>query len=151
MAFEIDEEIRQLIDRGTRASQRGRHLPTSTNLEAIADLLVREETIEGEELEALFDSPRPKPDLVGPPAASPAASMITPAEEKKPRSKRSDSDDRDRPPIGGTMRAATGGIVARDNTAIRTRKPRSNTGPGFRHSMLVEAGGLEPPTSTVRL
>ena len=60
-------------------------------------------TLEGDELEALFDSPRPKPTLVGPPATSPAASLITPAEEKKPRSKRTDTDDRDRPPLGGAM------------------------------------------------
>jgi cell division protease FtsH len=35
-------------------------------------LLIQEETIEGDELEALFDSPRPKPDLVGPPTGRPA-------------------------------------------------------------------------------
>ena len=42
-------------------------------LEAIAELLVRTETIEGEELEALFDAPRPAPTLVGPPIGQPAA------------------------------------------------------------------------------
>jgi len=102
VAFQIDGEIRRLVD---RAHERAREVVTShfMQLEAIAELLVREETIEGEELEALFDSPRPKPTLVGPPATSPAASMITPAEEKKPRSKRTEPDDRDRPPIGGAM------------------------------------------------
>jgi cell division protease FtsH len=102
VAYQIDGEIRLLVD---RAHERAREVVTShfMQLEAIAELLVREETIEGEELEALFDSPRPKPTLVGPPATSPAASMITPAEEKKPRSKRTDTDDRDRPPLGGTM------------------------------------------------
>jgi cell division protease FtsH len=102
VAFQIDNEIRQLVD---RAHERAKDVVTShfVQLEAIAGLLVREETIEGEELEALFDSPRPQPNLVGPPATSPAASLITPAEEKKPRTKRNDSDDRDRPPLGGTM------------------------------------------------
>ena len=33
---------------------------------------MQEETIEGEQIEALFDSPRPKPDLVGPPTGRPA-------------------------------------------------------------------------------
>ena len=102
VAFEIDKEIRLLVDRG---HERAREVVTShfAQLEAIAELLVREETIEGEELEALFDTPRPKPTLVGPPATSPAASMITPAEEKKSRSKRNDSDDWDRPSLGGKM------------------------------------------------
>lgn len=102
VAFEIDKEIRRLVD---RAHERAKDVVTShfAQLEAIAELLVREETIEGDELEALFDSPRPRPHLVGPPATVPAASLITPAEEKKPRSKRGDSDDRDRPPLGGTM------------------------------------------------
>jgi cell division protease FtsH len=102
VAFEIDKEIRLLVD---RAHERAKEVITShfAQLEAIADLLVREETIEGEELEALFDSPRPKPTLVGPPATNPATEGITPADEKKSRSKRNDSDDRDRPPFGGTM------------------------------------------------
>ncbi len=102
VAFEIDKEIRQLVDRG---HERAQEVVTShfAMLEAIAELLMREETIEGEELEALFDSPRPLPNLVGPPSTNPAASMITPAEEKQPRAQRTDSEDRDRPPLGGSM------------------------------------------------
>jgi cell division protease FtsH len=102
VAYEIDKEIRKLVD---RAHERAKEVITTNfaQLEAIAELLVREETIEGEELESLFDSPRPKPTLVGPPLTNPAASLITPAEEKKPRGKRSEADDRDRPPLGGTM------------------------------------------------
>jgi len=72
VAYQIDQEIRQLID---TAHDRTREI-LSTNadkLEAIAQLLIREETIEGEDMEALFDSPRPTPDLVGPPAGRPAA------------------------------------------------------------------------------
>src|SRR5699024_10708531 len=90
VAFEIDKEIHLLVDRG---HERAKEVVTThfTLLEAIAELLVREETIEGEELEALFDSPRPKPNLVGPPVTHPAASLITPAEEKKAQPKRSDS------------------------------------------------------------
>ena len=60
VAFQIDKEIRLLVD---RAHERAKDVVTShfVQLEAIAELLMREETIEGEELEALFDSPRPKP------------------------------------------------------------------------------------------
>ncbi len=102
VAYQIDKEIRLLVDRGNELAK---EVVTThfAQLEAIAELLMREETIEGEELEALFDTPRPKPNLVGPPATSPAASMITPAEEKKSHGQRSDSDDRDRPPFGGAM------------------------------------------------
>jgi cell division protease FtsH len=71
VAFQIDREIRELID---AAHERAKTVLTSQfdKLEAIARLLVQEETIEGDELEALFDSPRPKPDLVGPPTGRPA-------------------------------------------------------------------------------
>ncbi|HEY7035677.1 MAG TPA: ATP-dependent zinc metalloprotease FtsH [Thermomicrobiales bacterium] len=71
VAFQIDREIRELID---AAHERAKTVLTAEfdKLEAIARLLVQEETIEGDELEALFDSPRPKPDLVGPPTGRPA-------------------------------------------------------------------------------
>jgi cell division protease FtsH len=71
VAFQIDREIRELID---AAHERAKEVLTAEfdKLESIAKLLVQEETIEGDELEALFDSPRPKPDLVGPPTGRPA-------------------------------------------------------------------------------
>jgi cell division protease FtsH len=71
VAYQIDQEIRQLVD---TAHQRALDVLTQNfdKLEAIAQLLIREETIEGDELEALFDSPRPKPELVGPPSGRPA-------------------------------------------------------------------------------
>jgi cell division protease FtsH len=71
VAFQIDQEIRELID---RAHARSREILVANldKLEAISQLLVGQETIEGEELEALFDTPRPKPDLVGPPTGRPA-------------------------------------------------------------------------------
>jgi cell division protease FtsH len=98
VAFEIDKEIRALVD---RAHDRAKEVITGhfDKLEAIAELLIRNETIEGDELESLFDSPRPKPDLVGPPVSTPAA--MTPA-PKRTKSKSSD-DDRDRPPLTGPM------------------------------------------------
>ena len=66
VAFQIDQEIRELVE---AAHERAKEIIEQhfDQLEAIAQLLMREETIEGEQLEALFDSPRPKPDLVGPP------------------------------------------------------------------------------------
>ena len=66
VALAIDREIRALIERAhERASE-----VLSANfayLEAIAQLLLLNETIEGDELESLFDAPRPRPNLVGPP------------------------------------------------------------------------------------
>jgi cell division protease FtsH len=71
VAFQIDQEIRRLVE---TAHARAKEVLTEqfVKLEAIAQLLIANETIEGEELEALFDSPRPKPDLVGPPTGRPA-------------------------------------------------------------------------------
>ncbi len=78
VAYQIDQEIRALID---TAHQRAKDVLTQEfdKLEAIAQLLIQEETIEGEQLEALFDSPRPAPDLVGPPSGRPATRVVQPA------------------------------------------------------------------------
>ncbi len=71
VAYRIDQEIGRLVE---QAHARAREILSThaDKLEAIAELLIREETIEGEELEALFDTPRPQPDLVGPPLGRPA-------------------------------------------------------------------------------
>jgi len=65
VAFQIDQEIRQLID---DAYTQAREVLTDhiDKLEAIAMLLMENETVEAEELEALFDSPKPQPTLHGP-------------------------------------------------------------------------------------
>jgi cell division protease FtsH len=72
IAYQIDQEIRTLID---RAHERARSIVSEhfDQLEAIATLLIENETIEYEELEAVFDGPRPAPKLVGPPTGQPAA------------------------------------------------------------------------------
>ncbi len=72
IAFKIDEEIRGIVD---EAHTRAKEVITThfDKLESIARLLIREETIDDEQLEALFDEPRPKPDLVGPPTGRPSA------------------------------------------------------------------------------
>ncbi len=72
IAYEIDQEVRQLIE---EAYQRAKDilLQHMDKLEKIALLLVERETIEGSEIEALFDEPRPRPELVGPPLTRPAA------------------------------------------------------------------------------
>ena len=72
IAYQIDREIRTLID---RAHERARSIVSEhfDQLEAIATLLIENETIEYEELEAVFDGPRPAPKLVGPPTGQPAA------------------------------------------------------------------------------
>jgi cell division protease FtsH len=65
IAFEIDKEIRWLID---RAYARATEIVAENRdkLEQIAMLLMERETIEGREIEAMFDTPRPRPQLSGP-------------------------------------------------------------------------------------
>jgi cell division protease FtsH len=98
VAYQIDQEIRQLVD---TAHQRAHEVLTQNfdKLEAIAQLLIREETIEGEELEALFDSPRPMPELIGPPIGRPAieAEDGIAATQAQPAP---DRPERDLPPAG---------------------------------------------------
>ncbi|HWV23522.1 MAG TPA: ATP-dependent zinc metalloprotease FtsH [Thermomicrobiales bacterium] len=72
VAFQIDEEVHKIIEQAHDTAERiiREHFD---KLDAIAQLLIREETIDDEQLEALFDEPRPKPDLVGPPTGRPSA------------------------------------------------------------------------------
>jgi cell division protease FtsH len=83
IAFKIDEEIRGIIDRA-HVSAKAVITEHFGKLEAIAQLLIREETIEGDELEALFDTPRPAPDLVGPPTGRPSARTQEQSSQREP-------------------------------------------------------------------
>jgi cell division protease FtsH len=98
VAYQIDQEIRVLID---TAHQRAKAalVENFDKLDAIAQLLVANETIEGEELEALFDSPRPMPELVGPPMGRPAAAKVTPIAPPK-EERIAERPERDVPPTG---------------------------------------------------
>jgi cell division protease FtsH len=99
VAYRIDQEIEELID---AAHERARRIveEQGDKLTAIAELLLAKETIEGEELEALFESPRPRPNLVGPPTGRPAkAPMDEPTTEQT-----AVRGDRDRPPPAGQLR-----------------------------------------------
>jgi cell division protease FtsH len=100
VAFQIDQEIRELID---AAHDGARSIVEAhvDKLQAIAELLLGKETIEGEELEALFETPRPRPDLVGPPTGRPGRTLspATPAAERA-----SARGERDLPPSGGHLR-----------------------------------------------
>ncbi len=99
VAFQIDQEIRGLIE---RAHQRAKDVLTdqADKLEGIAQLLIRQETIEGDEMEALFDLPRPTPNLVGPPTGRPAARLRDAAAQALPVEPR--PVERDNPnPAGG--------------------------------------------------
>jgi cell division protease FtsH len=60
IAYEIDKEVRQIID---RAYARAKSVlsENKAKLVAIAELLVQRETLEADEFESLFDSPRPTP------------------------------------------------------------------------------------------
>jgi cell division protease FtsH len=105
VAFQIDQEIRELID---AAHQRARDVvqTNADKLKSIAELLLAEETIEGEQLEALFEQPRPRPRLVGPPAGQEAAKsplVPTPADTPQPR------NEWDRPPGMGHLRPQPAG------------------------------------------
>jgi cell division protease FtsH len=95
IAFKIDQEVRQIVD---RAHQRAVDIIQHNfdRLEAIARLLIQEETIEDEELERLFDSPRPKPDLVGPPTGRPSriAQETATHRDELARDRRDEDDDR---------------------------------------------------------
>ena len=100
VAYQIDQEIRELID---AAHDRARAIVEehTDKLQAIAELLLSEETIEGEELEALFETPRPRPDLVGPPTGRPGRSFPP---ETAPAERPAARGERDLPPSPGQLR-----------------------------------------------
>jgi cell division protease FtsH len=90
IAYEIDKEVRRIVD---EASERSRTILTEhfDRLEAIAQLLIREETIESEQLEEVFDVPRPRPVLQGPPHGR-AQAPVQPSQPER--------GERDVPPAG---------------------------------------------------
>jgi cell division protease FtsH len=100
VAYQIDQEIQELID---AAHERARVIVegNADKLQAIADLLLEKETIEGEELEALFETPRPRPDLVGPPSGRPGRGFVPGAPAAEQSAARS---ERDLPPSTGQLR-----------------------------------------------
>ncbi|MCC6315496.1 MAG: ATP-dependent zinc metalloprotease FtsH [Thermomicrobiales bacterium] len=97
VAYRIDQEISRLVG---ESHERAKAILTAhaDKLEAIAELLIREETIEGEELESLFDTPRPQPDLVGPPGGRPATRFVQPQPPQEQRP--APHGERDLPPSG---------------------------------------------------
>ncbi|MEJ7837366.1 MAG: ATP-dependent zinc metalloprotease FtsH [Thermomicrobiales bacterium] len=110
IAFKIDEEVRLIID---TAHVRAKDVITSQfdKLESIALLLIREETIEGEQMEALFDQPRPKPDLIGPPTGRPstrAREVASTRIRSRDEQRREESRDGD-PPAFGSLRPQPAG------------------------------------------
>ncbi len=105
IAFQIDKEIREIID---AAHARAKEVITThyDKLVAIADLLMQEETIEGEQMEALFDAPRPKPNLIGP-GGTPTIKAAEPV--VKPEVRVPDRPERDMPPSPGHLRPQPAG------------------------------------------
>jgi cell division protease FtsH len=99
IAYEIDKEVRRIVD---EASERSRAILTEhfDRLEAIAQLLIREETIEFEQLEEVFDVPRPRPILQGPPHGRAQAPVPAPQPER---------GERDVPPATGQLRPQPAG------------------------------------------
>lgn len=93
VAWKIDQEVQLIMDRAHKQAMD--IIQTHFDrLEAIARLLIREETIEDEELEALFDSPRPRPDLVGPPTGRPSRLSQEMASGGRDSQRDEDEDDR---------------------------------------------------------
>ncbi len=80
VALQIDQEIKKLID---TAYERARAILTQykAQLIAMSDLLVEKETIDGADVEALFDHPRPEPRVV--PIPGRENKVIRPQEEDK--------------------------------------------------------------------
>ncbi len=80
VALQIDQEIKKLID---TAYERARAILTQykAQLIAMSDLLVEKETIDGADVEALFDHPRPEPRMV--PIPGRENQVIRPQEEDK--------------------------------------------------------------------
>ncbi|HEX5498948.1 MAG TPA: ATP-dependent zinc metalloprotease FtsH, partial [Thermomicrobiales bacterium] len=97
IAYQIDQEIRELVE---TAHERAKAILSGQidKLEAIAQLLIREETIEGDELEALFDTPRPSPDLVGPPTGRPSSRIV--GDGRRDEARPPSWTERDLPPSG---------------------------------------------------
>ncbi|MCC2627374.1 MAG: ATP-dependent metalloprotease FtsH, partial [Thermomicrobiales bacterium] len=100
IAYQIDQEIQELID---AAHERARTIVEAhaDKLTAIAELLLARETIEGEELEALFETPRPRPNLVGPPSGRPGRGFT---QETPPAEQPAARGERDLPPNAGQLR-----------------------------------------------
>jgi cell division protease FtsH len=97
IAWKIDQEVQDIVDRSHKRAQE--IIQTHFDkLEAIARLLIREESIEDEELEALFDMPRPRPDLVGPPTGRP--SRLSQETASGGRVERRDEDEDDSGSLG---------------------------------------------------
>ncbi|MDQ3524975.1 MAG: ATP-dependent zinc metalloprotease FtsH [Chloroflexota bacterium] len=97
IAWKIDQEVQGIVDRSHKRAQD--IIQTHFDkLEAIARLLIREESIEDEELEALFDMPRPRPDLVGPPTGRP--SRLSQESASGGRADRRDEDEDDTGSLG---------------------------------------------------
>jgi cell division protease FtsH len=105
IAAKIDQEIRDLID---TAHEQARSIVEAhmAELQAIAELLLEEETIEGDELEAIFATPRPRPDLVGPPTGRPARRFIA---ETPPAERPAARGERNMPPGPGHLRPQPAG------------------------------------------
>ncbi len=110
VALQIDEEVHKIID---EAHERAFTVISEhfDKLEAIALLLIREETIDDEQLERLFDTPRPKPNLVGPPAGRPSTQAQAAANRPSARRipDRSDHRDQDPPTLGSLRPQPAGG------------------------------------------
>ncbi|MBA2752981.1 MAG: ATP-dependent metallopeptidase FtsH/Yme1/Tma family protein [Chloroflexia bacterium] len=107
VAFQIDQEIRALIDEA-HARAKAVIEENSAKLEGIAQLLIAQETIEGEEMEALFDAPRPQPDLVGPPTGRPSTRSTRPTDDGPPAVEPK-QPERERPGGRGSFRPQPAG------------------------------------------
>jgi cell division protease FtsH len=100
VAVKIDNEVKALIDEAYERATAvlTQHMP---QINAIVEVLMEQETIDGPEIDQFFAEPKPRPRLVGPPVSAPAlvAAAAAPPAEKRAE-ERHDRQEPDAPPAG---------------------------------------------------
>ncbi len=83
VAVQIDHEVKAIIDEayGRATAVLTRHMP---QVQAIVEVLLERETIDGAEIDQFFEEPKPRPRLVGPPVTAPALVAAASAVEPPP-------------------------------------------------------------------
>ncbi|HET8632274.1 MAG TPA: ATP-dependent zinc metalloprotease FtsH [Thermomicrobiales bacterium] len=102
VAVKIDDEVKKIID---EAYQRATDILTTymPQMQQIVGVLMERETIDGTEIDQFFESPKPRPRLVGPPVTEPAlVAMSLEERQAAPRTsaERHERQEPDAPPPG---------------------------------------------------
>ncbi|MDP9370977.1 MAG: ATP-dependent zinc metalloprotease FtsH, partial [Chloroflexota bacterium] len=100
VAVKIDHEVKAIIDEayGRATAVLTRHMP---QMQAIVEVLMQKETIDGAEIDQFFEEPKPQPRLVGPPITAPALVASSAAGPSAlPAEERHERQEPDAPPAG---------------------------------------------------